>query len=175
MPADPITIRIPRRVARGALAALVLTGVLTLANVVNRGAGAAEARVERYLSALVSGDARTAWDQLTDRVHTIWGSFEAFRAAAQDADWAGFEYEVVRADCDDLVCAVDIAIPNRVDSVPALLYEGPTHYWWGAGTTLIFNDRFVTGGDDEARRLGVEHARIVVIDGILPWDDQGIG
>jgi len=175
MSADPITIRIPRPAAAGALVALLLIGVLALSGWATRGAGAAEARADRYLAALVSGDARIAWDQLTDRVQTIWGTFEAFQAAVGGADWSTFEYEVLQTQCDDLICAVDIAIPNGVDSVPPMLYQGPTHYWWGQGTSLIFNDRFVTGGDEEARRLGVTHARIVVIDGILPWDDRGIG
>ena len=32
---------------------------------------------------------------------------------------------------------------------------------------LALSDQFATGGDEEARRLGVNHARIVVIDGML--------
>lgn len=173
--ADPIIIRVPRSPAKVALAAFVLISVVTFAVWADRGPGAAEARAERYLAALASGDARTAWDQLTDRVHTIWASFDAFESAVRGADWSRFEYEVLQAHCDDVVCAVDISIPNGVDSVPAMLYEGPTHYWWGTSKSLIFNDQFVTGGDDEARRLGVKRARIVVIDGILPWDDHGVG
>lgn len=82
---------------------------------------------------------------------------------------------MLQTQCDDAICAVDIFIPDGVDSVPPMLYQGPTHYWWGQASSLIFNDQFVTGGDEEARRLGVKHARIVVIDGMLPWDDRGIG
>ena len=173
--ADSIIIRIPRRAASVALAALVVTSVVIVAVWADRGPGAAEARAERYVAALVSADARTAWGQLTDRVRTIWGSFDSFEAAVRGADWSRFDYEVVQTHCDDLICAVDISIPNGVDSVPTMLYEGPTHYWWGTSKSLIFNDQFVTGGDDEARRLGVKRARIVVIDGVLPWDDHGIG
>lgn len=172
---DPIIIRIPRRFVHVALAGLVVASLVALTGWVDRGPGGAEARAQRYLAALVEGDARTAWDQLSDRVQTIWSSFDAFEAAVLDANWSGFEYEVQRTHCDDSVCAVDIAIPNGVDSVPMMLYEGPTHYWWGTSTSLIFSDQFVTGGDEEARRLGVTHARIVVIDGALPWDEDGIG
>lgn len=89
--ADPIIIRIPRRAAKVALAALVLISVVTFTVWADRGPGAAEARAERYLAALVSGDTRTAWDQLTDRVHTIWVSFDAFEVAVRGADWSRFE------------------------------------------------------------------------------------
>lgn len=172
--ADPIIIRIPRRPAKVALAVIVLIGVVAFTICPDRAAGAAEARAERYLTALASGDARTAWDQLTDRVHTIWGSFDAYEVAVRGADWSGFESQVLHAHCDDLVCAVDISIPNGVDGVPAMLHQSPTHYWWGTSRSLIFNDQFVTGGDDEARRLGARRAHRCV-DGILPWDDHGIG
>jgi len=92
--ADPIIIRIPRRAANVALAALVLVSVVAFTIWLDRGPGAVEARAERYLAALVNGDARTAWDQLTDRVRTISGSFDAFEAAVGGADWSRFEYEV---------------------------------------------------------------------------------
>ena len=157
------------------MAALLVVGVIAVAGWVDRGPRAAELRAERYLAALVSGDADAAWDELTDRVHTIWGSFDAFEVAVGDADWSTFEYEVIGTHCDDAICAVDISIPNGVDSVPLVLHEGPTHYWWGTAESLIFNDRFVADGDDEARALGATQARIVVLDGVLPWDDRGIG
>lgn len=173
--AEPITIRIPRPVAYATIGLVLVATVLTLGSLLNRGPGAAHDRADRYLTALVAGDTHQAWGLLSGRVQTIWGSFENFDSAVRAADWTSFEFEIMQTSCDDNVCGVDLSLPNGPDSVPRMLYQGPTHYWWGPADSLVFSDQFVTGGKPfEPAPEGDIDARIVVLFGFFPWDETGV-
>lgn len=172
---EPIVIRSPRWLAYGLAAVLAVLVVTTVATWLDRGPGAAHGRADRYLTALVDGDAAGAWRELTDRARTIWGSLEAFESAVDAADWSTFEYEIRGTRCDDGICGVDLSIPGGIDSVPAMLYAGPTHFWWGSANSLVFSDKSVVAGAEAARRRGDTQGRIVVVEGWFPWDASGVG
>jgi hypothetical protein len=75
---------------------------------------------ERYLRALIGGEADRGWSLLHQSAQDEWESQEEYVAAAADADWSRFEFTVLEAAyCDDGVfCPVALDIPNGRDSVP---------------------------------------------------------